>query len=58
MAKQNNTLTEIQTLEGIYEHLSTIDELSTTTARYLSDFQKSNKFIIHPSLKWSHSLNQ
>ena len=30
MAKQNNTLTEIQTLEGIYEHLSTIDELSTT----------------------------
>ena len=30
MAKQNNTLTEIQTLEGIYEHLLTIDELSTT----------------------------
>ena len=28
MAKQNNTLTEIQTLEGIYEHLSTIDNLS------------------------------
>ena len=28
MAKQNNTLAEIQTLEGIYEHLSTIDNLS------------------------------
>ena len=28
MAKQNNTLTDIQTLEGIYEHLSTIDNLS------------------------------
>ena len=28
MAKQNNSLTELQALEGIYEHLSTIDDLS------------------------------
>ena len=28
MAKQNNLLTELQALEGIYEHLSTIDDLS------------------------------
>ncbi len=27
MAKQNNSLTELQALEGIYEHLSTIDDL-------------------------------
>lgn len=32
MVKQNNTLTEIQTLEGIYEHLSTIDDLSTAVS--------------------------
>ena len=28
MAKQNNSLTELQALEGIYEHLSTIDDLA------------------------------
>ena len=28
MAKQNNSLTELQALEGIYEHLSTIDGLA------------------------------
>ena len=28
MAKQNNSFTELQALEGIYEHLSTIDDLS------------------------------
>jgi len=28
MAKQNNLLTELQALEGIYEHLSTIDDLA------------------------------
>ena len=28
MAKQNNSLTEFQALEGIYEHLSTIDDLA------------------------------
>jgi hypothetical protein len=27
MAKQDNSLTELQALEGIYEHLSTIDDL-------------------------------
>ena len=26
MAKQNNSLTELQALEGIYEHLSTISQ--------------------------------
>lgn len=28
MAKQNNSLTEFNALEGIYEHLSTIDDLA------------------------------
>ena len=28
MVKQNNSLTELQALEGIYEHLSTIDDLA------------------------------
>ena len=28
MAKQNNSLTELQALEGIYEHLSPIDDLA------------------------------
>ena len=28
MAKRNNLLTELQVLEGIYEHLSTIDDLA------------------------------
>lgn len=28
MAKQNNSLTELQALEGIYEHLSAMDDLS------------------------------
>ena len=28
MAKQNNSLTELQAIEGIYEHLSTIDDLA------------------------------
>ena len=28
MAKKDNTLSELQVLEGIYEHLSTIEELS------------------------------
>ena len=28
MARQNNSLTELQALEGIYEHLSTIDDLA------------------------------
>ena len=28
MAKHNNSLTELQALEGIYEHLSTIDDLA------------------------------
>ena len=28
MAKQNNSLTELQALEGIYEHLSAIDNLA------------------------------
>ena len=28
MAKQNNSLTELQALEGIYKHLSTIDDLA------------------------------
>ena len=29
MAKKDNTLSELQVLEGIYEHLSTIEELSS-----------------------------
>lgn len=40
MAKQNNSLTELQALEGIYEHLSTIDNLSEEVGKLSTRLSK------------------
>lgn len=40
MAKQNNSLTELQALEGIYEHLSTIDNLSEEVGKMSTRLSK------------------
>ena len=48
MAKQNNSLTELQALEGIYEHLSTIDHLSEEVGKLSTRLSKiDNKSIIY-----------
>jgi len=57
MAKQNNSLTELQTLEGIYEHLSTIDDLAkevgaiSTRLRKIEERLKEPMEITDPMLK-------
>lgn len=57
MAKQNNSLTELQALEGIYEHLSTIDDLAkevgaiTTRLRKIEERLKEPMEITDPILK-------
>ncbi len=56
MAKQNNSLTELQALEGIYEHLSTIDDLAkevgaiSTRLRRIEDRLKEPMNITDPIL--------
>ena len=57
MAKQNNSLTELQALEGIYEHLSTIDDLAkevgaiSTRLRKIEEQLKEPMDITDPMLK-------
>ena len=57
MAKQNNSLTELQALEGIYEHLSTIDGLAkevgaiSTKLRKIEERLKEPMEITDPMLK-------
>ena len=57
MAKQNNSLTELQALEGIYEHLSTIDDLAkevgaiSTRLRKIEERLKEPMEITDPMLK-------
>ena len=57
MAKQNNSLTELQALEGIYEHLSTIDNLAkevgaiSTRLRKIEERLKEPMEITDPMLK-------
>lgn len=57
MAKQNNSLTELQALEGIYEHLSTVDDLAkevgaiTTRLRKIEERLKEPMEITDPMLK-------
>lgn len=57
MAKQNNSLTELQALEGIYEHLSTIDDLAkevgaiSTRLRKIEERLKEPIEITDPMLK-------
>lgn len=56
MAKQNNSLTELQALEGIYEHLSTIDDLAkevgaiSTRLRKIEERLKEPVDIVDPIL--------
>lgn len=61
MAKQNNTLTEIQTLEGIYEHLSTIDELSTTVSEMstrLSKIEQTHNTSLSKVITFTESMTR
>ena len=57
MAKQNNSLTELQALEGIYEHLSTVDDLAkevgaiSTRLRKIEERLKEPMEIKDPILK-------
>ena len=61
MAKQNNSLTELQALEGIYEHLSTIDDLAkevvaiSTRLRKIEERLKEPMEIVDPILNPGHS---
>ena len=61
MAKQNNSLTELQALEGIYEHLSTIDDLAkevralSTRLIKIEDRMNEPVEITDPILNGGHS---
>ena len=61
MAKQNNSFTELQALEGIYEHLSTIDDLAkevgtiSTRLRKIEEQLKEPMEIADPILNPGHS---
>ena len=61
MAKQNNSITELQALEGIYEHLSTIDDLAkevgaiSTRLRKIDERLKEPMEIADPILNPEHS---
>ena len=61
MAKQNNSLTELQALEGIYEHLSTIDDLAKEVGaisirlRKIEEQLKEPMEIADPILNPGHS---
>ena len=61
MAKQNNSLTVLQALEGIYEHLSTIDDLAkevgviSTRLRKIEEQLKEPMQISDPILNPGHS---
>ena len=61
MAKQNNSLTELHALEGIYEHLSTIDDLAkevgaiSTRLRKIEERLKEQMEIADPILNPGHS---
>lgn len=48
MAKQNNPLTELQALEGIYEHLSTIDDLAKEVGAISARLRKIEEHLKEP----------
>ena len=48
MAKQNNPLTELQALEGIYEHLPTIDDLAKEVGAISSRLRKIEEQLKEP----------
>ena len=48
MAKQNNSLTELQALVGIYEHLSTIDDLAKEVGMISTRLRKIEEQLKEP----------
>ena len=48
MAKQYNSLTELQALEGIYEHLSTIDDLAKEVGMISTRLRKIEEQLKEP----------
>ena len=61
MAKQNNSLTELQALEGIYEHLSTIDNLSEEVGKIstrLSKIEQTHNTTLTTMTAFTESMTQ
>ena len=61
MAKQNNSLTELQALEGIYEHLSTIDNLSDEVGKIstrLSKIEQTHNTTLTTMTAFTESMTQ
>ena len=61
MAKQNNSLTELQALEGIYEHLSTIDNLSEEVGKMstrLSKIEQAHNTTLTTMTAFTESMTQ
>ena len=61
MAKQNNSLTELQALEGIYEHLSTIDNLSDEVGKIstrLSKIEQTHNTTLTMMTAFTESMTQ
>ena len=61
MAKQNNSLTELQALEGIYEHLSTIDNLSEEVGKLstrLSKIEQAHNITLTTVTSFTKSMTQ
>ena len=61
MAKQNNSLTELQALEGIYEHLSTIDNLSEEVGKIstrLSKIEQNHNTTLTTMSAFTESMTQ
>lgn len=61
MAKQNNSLTELQALEGIYEHLSTIDHLSEEVGKMstrLSKIEQAHNTTLTTVTSFTKSMTQ
>ena len=48
MAKKDNTLSELQVLEGIYEHLSTIEELSSRVSSLFTRISRVEERLREP----------
>ena len=61
MAKQNNSLTELQALEGINEHLSTIDNLSEEVGKIstrLSKIEQAHNTTLTTVTAFTKSMTQ
>ena len=61
MAKQYNSLTELQALEGIYEHLSTIDNLSEEVGKIstrLSKIEQTHNTTLTTMTAFTESMTQ